>query len=209
MIDPRASAAANNAAWCDEVCRAAGLATRTDDDAWWSPTRTPPAHPDAVTLRPGLDAARLVARIDDGPGASVKDSFADLDLAPFGYSVLFDATWIHRPAGHDEPVLVWTLAPGSLPAVRGTSEDVAVLIAPALGARVALNRSGSGTAQVVGISNVDAADGDPVDVWRDLSALARATFGPLPLVGYEADDGLPPALAAGFTTTGPLRIWVR
>ncbi|GAB3936384.1 hypothetical protein GCM10027614_12800 [Micromonospora vulcania] len=53
-------------------------------------------YPDAVTLRPGVDVAALLRRIDAGPGASVKDSFADLDLADHGFRVLFDAEWIYR-----------------------------------------------------------------------------------------------------------------
>src|SRR4051794_38055707 len=52
--------------------------------------------PDAVTLSPGTEPAAVLARVEGGTGCSVKDSFADLDLAPSGFQVLFDATWI-RP----------------------------------------------------------------------------------------------------------------
>ncbi|WP_431897298.1 hypothetical protein [Micromonospora haikouensis] len=97
MVAWRAVAARDNADWCDLVGRAHGLAGARDTDAWSVPRRSPPWYPDAVTLRPGVDAARLLARIDAGPGASVKDSFADLDLAPHGFRVLFAAEWIHRP----------------------------------------------------------------------------------------------------------------
>ncbi|WBB68179.1 hypothetical protein [Micromonospora sp. WMMD812] len=97
-------AAADNAQWCGSVCASHGLAGRTDADAWSVPRRSPPWYPDAVTLRPGVRAAVLLNRIDDGPGASVKDSFADLDLAPYGFRVLFAADWIHRPPA-DPPAL--------------------------------------------------------------------------------------------------------
>jgi hypothetical protein len=41
-----------------------------------------------------------LARIDDSPGCSVKDSFASLDLTRHGFRVLFDAQWIVRgPSG--------------------------------------------------------------------------------------------------------------
>ncbi|PJN32399.1 hypothetical protein CG747_42690 [Streptomyces sp. CB02959] len=42
------------------------------------------------------------------PGASVKDSFADLDLTEDGFQVLFEAQWIHRPAS--PPVIPSDLA---------------------------------------------------------------------------------------------------
>jgi len=45
-------AAVNNAEWCDCVCRAQGVETRFDENAWTGRTRTPPFYPDAVTLVP-------------------------------------------------------------------------------------------------------------------------------------------------------------
>jgi hypothetical protein len=36
----------------------------------------------------------LLARIDTSVGCSIKDSFASLDMAAYGYRVLFDAQWI-------------------------------------------------------------------------------------------------------------------
>src|SRR5919199_2699420 len=77
-------AARNNAEWCDAFCRTHGIAGRFDDDAWWSAVRTPPFYPDAVTLMPGADAGRILARVDGGPGCSIKDSFSDLDLSGEG-----------------------------------------------------------------------------------------------------------------------------
>lgn len=52
-----------------------------------------------MTLVPGADRIALAAWIDTTePVASVKDSFAGLDLTQFGFRVLFEAQWIHRPA---------------------------------------------------------------------------------------------------------------
>ncbi|RHA38213.1 hypothetical protein [Cellulomonas rhizosphaerae] len=202
MTDPRARAAANNAAWCDAVCRAAGLAPEADDGLWWSSARTPPGYPDAITLRPGIDAATLLARMDGSPGASVKDSFADLDLVTHGYTVLFDATWIGHPGSTRDPVRRWE--PGRLDAATGTGEDVRVLeTTDGVAGRVAFNLS----AAEIGVSNVAVDDGDPADLWRDLPGLAHQSFGALPLVGYEIDPTA--ALAAGFSPIGPLRVWLR
>ncbi|MFD6892051.1 hypothetical protein [Streptomyces sp. NPDC059957] len=99
------AAAYNNAAWCAAVCRDGGFTAQ----AWSSPRPTPLYYPDAVTLTRDTDTAALLAGIDtDAPHASVKDSFAALDLAPAGFEVLFGAEWIHRPAG----------APGAAPALE-------------------------------------------------------------------------------------------
>ena len=43
-------AAANNAAWCDAVCRSHGHAGTFTPPAWLSSHRTPELYPDAVTL---------------------------------------------------------------------------------------------------------------------------------------------------------------
>ena len=88
------SAARNNAEWCDAFCRAHGVAGRFDDDAWWSGVRTPPLHPDAVTLVRRADAGAILARVEAGPGCSVKDSFGDLDLTGDGFEILFRAEWL-------------------------------------------------------------------------------------------------------------------
>lgn len=106
------AAARNNAEWCAAMSRSHGVVGEfvlgdgdgdTDGNrSWTAPTRTPLFHPDAITLAPGADTAALLARIDTTtPGASVKDSFADLDPADMtgaGFQLLFDAQWVHRPA---------------------------------------------------------------------------------------------------------------
>ena len=70
---------------------------------------------------------------------------------------------------------------------------------------LALNR---GTA-VVGVSNLFATGVDPALVWAGAAALGAETFPGLPLVGYEGGADLVQAQRAGFTSLGPLRIWIR
>ena len=91
-----AIAAANNAEWCDSVCRTHGIEAEVDAYAWASRTRTPPLYPDAVTLVPDLSVPELLGRIDPSPGCSIKDSFASLDLTGYGFRELFDAQWVVR-----------------------------------------------------------------------------------------------------------------
>lgn len=94
------SAARNNAAWCDAVCRTHGLDPVWDEGMWSSPVRTPTFYPDAVTLRTDVDPAVALAAVDlTSPGCSIKDSFDTLDLSGAGFTSLIEARWIHRRPG--------------------------------------------------------------------------------------------------------------
>ncbi|MET7459152.1 hypothetical protein [Nonomuraea sp. NPDC005501] len=219
-------AARDNAAWCDTMCRAHGLTGRFTSLAWTSPRRTPPYYPDAVTLSPDATEADVLDGIDAGPGASVKDSFATLDLTPHGFHVLFEAQWIHRPpmpapegAGNAGEV-VWRRV-RTAPQLRawehacfggGTDglfppsllEEVAILYGRRDGEIVCgcvLTVGG----EAVGVSNVFANGCDDDTAWA--GTVARATGSGRPLVGYEADTAS--AERHGFTPAGPLRIWLR
>ncbi|MGC4769832.1 hypothetical protein ACLQ25_12770 [Micromonospora sp. DT44] len=217
--DVRKAAAHNNAQWCEVVCASHGLVGRTDADAWSVPRRSPPWYPDAVTLRPGVDPEALLARIDDGAGASVKDSFADLDLAAYGFRVLFDAQWIHRPP--TEPPAGPPLTPvttGHGLAAWASAHGGGELFRPALLAdpriRVLARYDENGTViggavvsgdDPCGVSNLFSSTDDADEIWR---AVVVARPGVL-LVGYESAPDLPPARRAGFLPLGPLRVWLR
>ncbi|GHG01747.1 hypothetical protein ACFFSH_02325 [Streptomyces filamentosus] len=221
------AAVRNNAEWCQSMCRAHGLAGAFGPRAWTSPRRTPLYYPDGVSLAADADAADVLAGVDRTAGASVKDSYARLDLAPEGFRPLFDATWIGRPAGPPAaPAAPWTRAdtPEALSAWAhawsGGDADEAALFRPALlddpavtvvtvpgpAGRILGGAVLSTGAGATGVSNLFAADGtDPAVVWA--AALAAADPA-LPVVGYESGDDLAPALAAGFGELGPLRVWL-
>ncbi|GGP83675.1 hypothetical protein GCM10010278_72850 [Streptomyces melanogenes] len=220
------AAARNNAEWCAALCRAHGITGTWGPRAWTSARRTPLLYPDAVTLDPGAGPREVVERIDASPGASVKDSFAALDLAADGFEVLFDAQWIHRPspeAGEGGWELVRTEAELAEWEQAWSDGDGGGLFPPALladdthallAARDAAGRIGAGAVAsrseaVVGVSNLFAADGDLDAAWAGcLGALARHRPG-LDVVGYESGDDLAAAVRAGFTPVGELRIWLR
>ncbi|GAA2214095.1 hypothetical protein GCM10009850_095590 [Nonomuraea monospora] len=206
MTDWQAEAALDNARWCDLMCRAHGVPGTFTPLAWTNPSRTPPYYPDAVTLSREATAADLLPHLDAGPGASIKDSFATLDLP--GFDVLFEAQWIHReaPAGtgapwqvvqDEEGLAAWERACGLsglfLPALL---DEATVVHAPGLGSGAVLTATGP----AVGVSNVF---GD----WDGVLAAAAELFPGRPLVGYESDPA--PALRHGFTAIGPLRVWLR
>lgn len=225
-----AEAVVNNAAWCDAVARTHGITGRFATDAWTAPTRTPPLYPDAVTLRPDVDARSVLARIDAGPGASVKDSFATLDLAPHGFSVLFDATWIVRASGTG----ALTGATAAFAAVDATtfpawevawrSDGPAGVLRPDLvdlpGVTVLAATGPTGsivagavlfatTDAVVGVSNVFA-PADALDAaWQGVVAWTELHVPAAAIVGYEAGVDLAAAWRIGFEPIAPLRVWTR
>jgi hypothetical protein len=219
------SAALNNAQWCDAVCRTHGLDPSLGSDAWTSARRTPPLYPDAVTLQPSCSAVELLSRVDMSAGCSVKDSFADLDLSAWGFSVLFGATWIalvhhldvHRAsiewrlvdtaAELDEWSLAWD--------PNGLGHDLfrpALLDDPRVSV-VAGQYSGSivagailfREAGVIGLTNYF--ELSSVDALGGCLAMTRLLEPELTIVGYEHGPSLTAALAHGFRAIGPLRVW--
>lgn len=210
-----------NAAWCDGVCRTAGLATRWSADTWSVAQRSPDGYPDAVTLRRGLDVTTVLSGVELGEGCSVKDSFADLDLSPAGFGVLFEATWIRRRASTaTAPLsLSWSevrteaeltrwcrrLDVPPLPPSLLTRPGLHVLDAADVGAGFVLSPSSA----VVGVVNAIPGSADPKALWSDLVVLAGRLHPGADLVGYEHGADLEHSLGAGFEATGPLRVWMR
>ena len=222
-------AALNNAELCDVVCRTHGITGRFDYDAWTSPVRTPPLYPDAVTLIPGGSVTDLLRRLDRSAGCSIKDSFATLNLEPYGFRVLFDATWIVRTpsevvvAPSDGEEDRWTIVrtparfaawesawrrddPSGVLLVDLLDQPSVTLIAVdhegAVRAGAVLNRS----AGAVGISNFFAT-ARASNAWAGCVAFATSLFPGATLVGYESGRDLEAARAHGFEEAGPLRVW--
>ncbi|MFG3339955.1 hypothetical protein [Glycomyces sp. NPDC048151] len=222
------SAARNNAECCAAMCRSHGMASEFRPTDWTAPVRTPLFYPDAVTLAPGADASALVSRIDTAaPGASVKDSFADLDLSGAGFAVLFEAQWIRRPAGAPAtaPGLDWSVVEAAGPLREWAlawdggdghadlfgpalleDEDTYVLAGRSKGGPVAAGAVANRSGDVIGVSNVFT--NGAASAWPGVLALLDRLFPDLPLVGYEHGDDLAAALGAGFEPIGPLRVWL-
>lgn len=224
------TAARNNAAWCDAFCDPHDIRGKFRPDSWTSRTRTPRYYPDAVTLTRSVKPAQLLSRIDASSGCSVKDSFADLDLAPWGFEVLFAASWIHRaaPSALDGPgplgweqvrddagLAAWETAWGGDPtgprAFRPgllAREDVAILAMRRSEAIVA-GAILSSAADVIGLSNVFVANIDPAEAFAAATAIAGRFRPGQTLVGYQAGADLDAAMRSGFEPIGPLVVWLK
>lgn len=224
----RDAAVRDNATWCDIVCTANDLATHWGDRVWSVAQRAPGGYPDAVTLTRGVAPSEILDRVDARPGCAVKDSFADLDLAPHGFGVLFDASWICLPPPDARPPTVsdqmgwalvqdramlrqWTAVHGMVDAFRPALlglHDVRI-IGRRAGQAFAAGAVVLGHPQVVGLSNVFCATGDPVAWYAQAAAAAQSLFPDRPLIGYEGGEDLDHALAAGFEEIGALRVWLK
>jgi hypothetical protein len=99
------AAARNNATWCDAMAHLHGAAGEFVAATWINRPPAPRFYPNLVTLE-GPHGVRAhhaaLAQLMQSPPApewAVKDSFAALDLDRMGFDLLFEARWIHRPAG--------------------------------------------------------------------------------------------------------------
>jgi hypothetical protein len=212
----------NNACWCDLVCRSQGITTSWLEGFWVSRQPSRQFYPEAITPQENLSPEQVVDELPAG-ACSVKDSFADLDIASQGFELLFEARWIYRaPTARTAPQAGWTTVSTErdfvrwrgacgwadvLPAALLRDESVRFLQrkrAQAVSAGAVLNRSDS----VVGLTNLST--GDPLDqVWGDVAVLCGQHFPPCPIVGYQRGRDLDAAINTGFTDLAALRVWLQ
>ncbi len=179
------AAARNNAEWCDAFCRTHGIAGRLRADCWCSPVRTPPYYPDAVTLLPEVAVEELLSGIDTSEGCSIKDSFAQLDLAMAGFRRLFRAEWLVRdppepggaserpwsPLTSEEQLREWEAAWAESPEGSGLfrrallADEAISVLARYDGDRIVAGAVANRSETVIGVSNVFDAAGDLDSAW--------------------------------------------
>jgi hypothetical protein len=85
------AAIANNALWCDAVCRSHGYPGVCSARLWISADHNLALYPNVITLRPDVTAAETAPARNPGRRHAVKDSSARLDLAADGLTLLFEA----------------------------------------------------------------------------------------------------------------------
>ncbi|MBB3655153.1 hypothetical protein FHX15_000352 [Rhizobium sp. BK650] len=227
------SAVRNNAFWCDAVCKAQGTPGEFTSTLWFHRQGTPPFYPDIITLTEtdGETSEAIAAVINtEKRNWAVKDSYAALDLAPLGFTMLFEAEWIGMWKPVPAPfsltwqrmksaadlarwVAEWAKANGSTTQTIFTQPllndpEITFLLGFEHGRPVGggiLNHH----AGVVGHSNVFAEGQHGETIRRGLVARAAELYPGEPLVGYERGGDLDEALRAGFEFLGPLRVWLR
>ncbi|WNG43757.1 hypothetical protein F0U60_06355 [Archangium minus] len=237
--DLLASAVANNAAWCDAVCRAHGYPGEFSRSLWLNRAGVLEFYPNAITLTRD-DVAQQLEQLSalDVPGQwGVKDSFAALDLAPRGFTELFAAQWITlsktAPAAAPASGVRWlpirdkTSLSAWEAAWRGPSdshrsEQRHVLFRPALlddaniqffaaydNEAIVAGAIAYRAAGVVSLSNTFFVEGAPAVLRAEMLVQAMAAFPGLRLVGYEHGDELSTWCTLGFEPVGALRVWLK
>jgi hypothetical protein len=230
--------AANNADLYQSVFRAHGIGDQRNAAMWWSEEPAPPYYSNLTTLDPDAYdiQSETVAGLKStlGRSFSVKDGFCRLDLEASGFRQLFSATWIwaeaeqfasrshnHLPRGWrrigdvaslDIWETAWT-AGGSPTHMRvfpqAILDDPGIVV---LGRAAAEGFDAGCIANLsqgaIGLSNVFSI-AEPAPAVFEEAALAVSAVAPgRPLVGYEHDEALVAAQAAGFQPVGALRIWL-
>jgi len=226
------AAVANNASWCDAVCRSHGYPGTFGPRVWSSPLHRLRYYPHAISLRPEVTEAEVLADAAPSQPFAVKDSFARLDLAPAGLRLLVEANWIGRAGdgpgeAPDDDGLSWraVTSPGELsdwetawadgddgdgPVFRPEllSDPRCAVLACRKGDEIVAGAIGYTADGAVGISNLFSA-GLPLDrTWVGARAAMTRLHPDLPLVGWEAGEDLAAAQQAGFRVLGALRVWV-
>ena len=203
-MDPRLRAAvAASVAWYDDVFAALGIPVVRREDLWVAGGPPPPYHSAVKTLVPGVPTEDVLAAMTAFDHGTVADSFGDQDLAPHGFDLLIDATWLHRPGSTGAMPAGWRVVADA----RWTDG------VPSHPRLTFLGRHDDGdlvagvvlhdTAGAVGVSNGWNAS------WADVVAAAGAVHPGRDLVDYAAGDDLAAALDAGFAALGPQRVWLR
>jgi hypothetical protein len=232
----------NNALWYEALFRAHRVPGEMLGRVWLSRSIPPPLHSNLVVVSELATEDQVLGHIRDlmkrplAPHWTVKDSFSNLDLAPLGFCVMFEASWIGLASGKPAargalPGTRWTRvsspaeAAGWEAAWRSHSNNAhtglpqfpaALFVNPEFaffigseGRSVIAGGVAHRAGDVVGLSNVFVHAGEPADAWAGLLRCSNDAFPGLPMVGYERGDDLESAITVGFEPIGPLRVWQR
>jgi hypothetical protein len=226
--------------WYDALCEVHAVPGERHAAFWINRHSMPPYMSNFVTLTDCADADAQRAAIRGlragEVGWGVKDSFQCLELHELGMKLLFQATWVFRPA--DVPIAnvdtavawrvvqtakelqdwerTWRGTPGNggdAPQLEVFREgllrrsDFRFLLGERDGQHVAVAALNRSRA-ALGLSNVLSATLEPRQLFPGCAQLACSIFPGVPLVGYEREQHLAAALETGFEAVHGLSVWV-
>jgi hypothetical protein len=224
MMDRVDAAVQNNIAWCGTVCDTHGIAQAAHSHVWGVLSKAPAFYPDIISSSRNATTADVQAFAGRRDILSIKDSYANLDLSPFGFDILFEAEWIYRdsisvsrPAraswrliATEKDLMSWTHANGLQDVIKADLlKQTAVKLFMHEEKGEISGFIANLAAGVVGISNVFTTDHANEGLWLDIASIVSAEFPGVPMVGYERAGDLSAALLSGFTSIGSLRVWVK
>ncbi|MDW0118643.1 hypothetical protein QTL97_17090 [Sporosarcina thermotolerans] len=212
----------NNIAWCKLICEAYGKRSDTTEKVWALTSEAPTYYPELITMNRKTKDTDILEFLNLNHISSVKDSYATLQLASYGYQMLFEAEWICYPTLNEykPDQYEWNIVrtekefehwknltgleiPSRLLEIDGV--NFFFIDCPSKFAAFIVNKA----ANVIGISNVFSSDMDITGLWRSIPQAVSKEFPGVPLVGYEQGESLSAAHASGWTSIGPLRVWIK
>lgn len=219
------SAVRNNAEWCELVARSHGVSGKLLEKAWRTTGTMPPFYPNVVSIEAGMQRDEVSRLAENLPlNCGWKDSYADLDLTEFDFTVRFEANWYMHAGGALGAAIIDTIdtvtTAGELEewiaAWGDTPPEKAIFLPALMGPKVRfIFRRSAGqidaglianvSRDAIGITNAFGHPDGIAQCMRD--TLGRAEG--MPLVGYGSDDDLRMLEDLGFKGLGKLKIWVR
>lgn len=214
----------NNIAWCGVVCDTHGINCFWRGNLWGMLTEAPSFYPGVISANMEATMAELGYFIDNGRVSSIKDSYANLDLSPFGFKKLFDAEWIWHPpvSSNKSPQTKWRVITNERDLVQWTSKSgLTDVIKPNLleyenvkNFSLENNEGVSGFITnvdegVVGVSNVFSEGRENESLWREIPRVVSNEYPGMSMVGYEHGSDLDLAKKSGWESLGPLRVWIK
>ncbi|MDP5277187.1 hypothetical protein [Chengkuizengella axinellae] len=214
----------NNIAWCEIVCDSHGVAHTSKEHLWGVFSKAPKYYPELITKSKYSSVEDINNYINKVTVSSIKDSFANLNLSPLGFEILFNAKWIFHEGVHDSRSLhdkwrvintekdlkKWTISSGLVDIIKPdilNENSVKIFMYEQNNAVCGFIANLS--ANVVGVSNVFTTDHANEELWLDIPDIISTEFPGFPIVGYEHNENLIAANSAGWRSIGSLRVWIR
>lgn len=225
-MDPRTPLAIEaSRRWYDDVFAMHGVEARSDGRLWVAASAPPPWHSAVKTLSPDAEVGEVLAAMERHPAGSVADSFGTLDLAPHGFELLIDASWVLHP-GMDDAAWPsgWVVVDDAALLERWSAEHdyegvlpSAVLQHPAFQVLARMRGAVPVAGAVVhdggpatDVSNLWSSDGLlTADQVAEVLACAAILRPGRPVVDYAQGDELAVLLGRGYERLGPQRVWLR
>ncbi|KAB2333352.1 hypothetical protein F7731_15985 [Cytobacillus depressus] len=214
----------NNIAWCRIVCDTHGISGISKENLWGLLSKAPTFYPEIITASKNVTIEELKYFIENGEVSSIKDSYANHDMARFGFNILFEAEWIyHASVSELEPIQTnWRVITTEKDLAQWTiTSELECVIKPDLlklkNVKIFILEKNDGiygfianlNANVVGISNVFSVGNENKSLWRDIPKIVSNEFPGLSMVGYEHSSKLTATHSSGWISTGPLRVWIK
>ncbi|ASK63846.1 hypothetical protein CFK37_17615 [Virgibacillus phasianinus] len=100
----------NNIDWCKRVCETHGMKHISKENVWGLLEKAPTYYPEIITANRDSPLDEINFFLKNGKVSSVKDSYANLNLKPLGFEILFEAEWIyHEPLSNRGQVNKWRI----------------------------------------------------------------------------------------------------